>query len=130
MKVLVAEDDPTSREVLTSLLSKYGEISCAEDGDTALEMVTQALRDGAPFNLVCLDIMMPERDGHSVLRELRALESELKVPLESATRVIMTTALEDSSNVLNAFKVGCEAYVVKPIEKAKLVHEMSKLGLV
>ena len=73
---------------------------------------------------------MQEMDGHSVLKSIRELEKTRYVPAAQAVKIIMTTALDDSTNVIGAFREGCEAYLVKPIERHKLNHELRKLGLI
>jgi two-component system chemotaxis response regulator CheY len=130
MKVLIVEDDFTNRKVLQKYLEPFAKCDVAVDGREALETFSAALRAGEPYELVFLDIMMPQVDGHAVLRGIRELESSSGVVGDGASKVIMTTALDDSSNVLGAFSEGCEAYVVKPIDKQKLYHELRKLGCI
>lgn len=130
MKALIVEDDFTSRKVLLKFLEPYGECDIAVDGKEALEAFIDASEAGEPYDLVFLDIMMPEMDGHGVLKSIRAHESSKGIEGRDVAKVIMTTALDDSSNVLEAFKSGCEAYVVKPIDKETLYHEMKKLGII
>ncbi|MCB0323224.1 MAG: response regulator [Bdellovibrionales bacterium] len=127
MKILIVEDDETNRKLLERFLSPFGEIRHAHCGQSALERFKEAHQADSPFDLICLDIMMPELDGHTVLKAIRSYETEFG---KEGAKVIMTTSLDDSSNVLGAFKSGCEAYVVKPIDRQTLIHEMQKLGLV
>lgn len=128
MKVLIVEDDFTARKILLKFLAPFGECDVAIDGNEALQAFRAAFESGEPYELMCLDIMMPHLDGHSVLKAVRAFENERGIPPSGGVKVIMTTALSDSINVLGAFKEGCEAYVVKPIEKARLISEIKKLG--
>jgi two-component system chemotaxis response regulator CheY len=92
-----------------------------------------AIRDardaGQRYDLVCLDIMMPEMDGHQTLQAIRQIEAAHAIDGLDGVKVIMTTALEDSGNVFGAFREGCEAYLVKPVKKAKLVESIEQLGL-
>jgi len=90
-----------------------------------------ALKQGDPYDLICLDIMMPQMDGHQALEAIRQIESEHGISggLDSV-KVIMTTVLDDPKNVMKSFREGCEGYVVKPIEKQKLLDEIGKLGLI
>lgn len=129
MKVLIVEDDFTNRKILQRYLQPHGECDIAVDGDEAYEAFKGAFTARQPYDLVCLDIMMPRMDGHSVLKRIREYETEHGVNASDGVKIIMTTALDDSRNVLGAFKEGAEAYVVKPIEKQKLLHEIRKLGL-
>ena len=130
MKSLIAEDDLTSRTLLESYLKVYGAINVAENGKEAVEAVRLALEANEPYDLVCLDIMMPEMDGQEALKQIRQLESEAGVTAEKRARVIMTTAHADRDNVLEAIQGQCDYFLVKPIDKRALLEELRRLGLI
>ncbi len=113
MKCLVAEDDFSSRLLLQYALRKYGTCDAAANGRQAIDAVSASLLSGAPYDLVCLDITMPERDGQAVLREIRAMEKRLGT--NPPIRVLMTTAHRDKDNLLAAFREQCDGYLVKPV---------------
>lgn len=129
MKSLVVEDEFVARRILQHFLSTHGECDVAANGREALEAFASALNEHRPYDLVCLDLMLPEIDGQEVLREIRELESTHGVAIGEGAKVIMTTSLNDRRNVINAFKSGCESYLVKPIDKTKVAGELQKLGL-
>ena len=130
MKTLIVEDDFTSRLLLQELLKSYGLPHVAVNGKEAVEAMRTALEADEPYDLICLDIMMPEMDGHAALKEMRALEEAKGIFSTDGAKVIMTTALDDLSNTISAYYSLCDAYLVKPIHKAKLLEELRKLGLV
>ena len=130
MRTLVVDDDATCRMLLEKVLSKYGEAVSVDGGAAALERLREGLMTGKRFDLVCLDIMMPGLDGQEVLRKIRKQEEERGVLGNDGVKVIMTTALSDRSNVFQAFKSQCEAYLVKPIDTAQLKKHLIELGLV
>ena len=130
MKILIVEDEASSRHLLKSLLSGYGECELAEDGHIAVDMFRKAIDAKAAYNLVCLDIKLPTMDGMEVLRTIRRIETENGVLIGDGVKIIMTTALSDHKKVIEAFNEQCEVYLVKPIEKAKLVEHMRKLKLI
>jgi two-component system chemotaxis response regulator CheY len=131
MKSLVVEDDFTSRFLLQTILSLYGECLGAANGREALEAFQTARENDTPFDLICLDIMMPEMDGHEVLRQIRALEMKGETaPAKSGAKIIMTTALSDSESMKQAQRHYCDAYLVKPINKAKLLDLLKSFGLI
>ena len=130
MKILLAEDDFVTRKFMLNFLSKYGECYVAVDGMEAVDAFTLALEDGEPYDLVCLDIMMPVMDGYQSLAEIRNLEKKKDIPEEEAVKVIMTTALNDERNVKMAFELGCSVYSGKPIDQEKFEKALIKLGLV
>ena len=130
MKILIAEDDFASRKFMSRFLSKYGECDVTVDGTEAVDAFLMALDSDESYDLVCLDIMMPELDGYQVLKTIRDIEKERNIPEEKASKVIMTTALNDERNVKMAFELGCEAYSGKPIDAKKFEKVLQKLGLI
>ncbi len=129
MRCLIVEDDFVARKLMQRYLSDSGDCDIAIKGSEAIEAFRQGLTENKPYDLICLDIMMPKLDGHQALKAIRELENEHGINGLDRVKVIMTTALGDSKNVMCSFNEGCEAYLVKPIEKKKLFEEMEKLGL-
>jgi two-component system chemotaxis response regulator CheY len=82
-----------------------------------------------PFDLVLLDILIPEPNGQEVLQVLREIEASRDIGFEDNVKVIMTSSLDDPMNVVTAFQHGCEGYVTKPFKKEHLEAEMRKVGL-
>ena len=130
MRILLAEDDFATRKFMISFLSKYGECDVTVDGMEAVDAFMMALEDDEPYDLVCLDIMMPVMDGYQALMGIRNLEKERNIPQEEGVKVIMKTALNDEQNVKMAFDLGCTIYSGKPIDKTRFEQAMKKLGLI
>ncbi len=130
MKILIVEDDFTNRMFLQEVLKSYGSTHIAVNGKEAVAAVRAAMSSGEPYNLICLDIMMPEMDGQQALREIRALEEAEGTMSSRGAKIIMTTALGDPKNVFASFNSLCDAYVTKPIDRAKLLDELRKLELI
>lgn len=130
MRILLAEDDFVTRKFMTGFLSKYGECDVTVDGMEAVDAFMMALEDDEPYDLVCLDIMMPVMDGYQALMGIRNLEKERNIPKEKAVKVIMTTALNDEKNVKMAFELGCSVYSGKPIDQERFEQALKKFGLV
>ena len=130
MKILLAEDDYVTRKAMDSFLSKYGECDVTVDGMEAVDAFMLALEEEEPYDLVCLDIMMPVMDGYQALMGIRNLEKERNIPKEKQAKVIMTTALNDEKNVKMAFELGCTIYSGKPIDQKRFEQALKKLGLV
>ena len=130
MKTLIAEDDFTSRLLLQEILSSYGPTHVAVNNQKTVDAIKTAIKASKPYELICLDIMMPEMDGHEVLKQIRAFERAGGTPAGKGVKVIMTTALRDKTNVLAAIGEGCDAYLVKPFDKAKLQSHLRSFGLI
>lgn len=130
MKILLAEDDFVTRKFMVNFLSKYGECDVTVDGMEAVDAFMMALEDGEPYDLICLDIMMPVMDGYQALVGIRNLEKERNIPEDKAARVIITTALNDEQNVKMAFELGATVYSGKPIDKDRFEQALKKLNLI
>lgn len=112
--VLVVEDDPDLGDTIVSFLKEEGlEAKLARDGDQAMRLVDQL----SPAAMI-LDLMMPRRDGFSVLRELRADGRIANLP------VIVVTAIFGLSERLYATELGAADYVTKPFELDELLERV------
>jgi len=130
LKSLIAEDDYISGVLLHKLLQGYGSAQVARNGKHAVEAVRAALETDEPFDLICLDIMMPEMDGQQTLKQIRALESAKGIDTFKRAKIVMTTALDDYDTVLEAVRGQCDHFIAKPVRKEKLVEVLRKLALI
>lgn len=129
MKTLIVEDDYITSQVMQEIMSSFGDCEIAEDGKKALELFTEAFNLNKPYEVIFLDIMMPEMDGQVVLNRIREIEAENGIVGLDAVKIIMTTALDDYDNIKSAFKNQAEGYLVKPIDKDKVVKTLLNLHL-
>lgn len=130
MKILLAEDDFASRKFMGKYLQKFGECDITVDGEEAVDAFLMAMDDGEPYDLVCLDVMMPVLDGYQALKAIRDIEKERGILADKAVKIIMTTALNEEKNVKKAFEMGCTVYCGKPIDIEKFELMLKKLGLI
>lgn len=129
MRVLIVEDD----FIGSRLMKKFLEADCfchlAFDGKEAIEAFETALKEEKPYDLLCLDIMMPELSGIDVLRTIRKMEQDRGITPDKGAKVIMTTAANDADIIMESFDARCDGYIVKPIRKETLFEEIQNLGL-
>ena len=128
MKALVVEDEFSSRKILQKFLKSLGEVDVATDGHEAIEAIETSIKDGAPYQLICLDIMIPDISGLEVITKIREIEAANGIHGLDGTKIIMTSARNDKETILSCFKKGCEAYLIKPISKSKLDDQLKNLG--
>jgi len=128
MRILIAEDDNTSARYMSGLLSRFGECTVVEDGELAMDAYFAARDEKRPYQLICLDIMMPRKNGQEVLEEIRTDEAALGIASGQGVKILMTTALGDVRSVMSAYRGGATAYITKPILTERLYETLCGLG--
>lgn len=113
-KILIVEDEMEIRNILKLYLLKEGyDVTEAEDGEVAIKLFYEK-----PFDLVILDIMLPKKDGWSVLREIKKYSS---VP------VMILSARDDVEDELFGFEIGTDEYITKPFNNKILLARIKTL---
>ena len=130
MRILIAEDDPVSARILSKMLERYAEVTVTANGEQAFDAFENAVENGCPFDLIFLDIMMPEVIGHETLAAIREFEQMKGVITGEGARVVMVTALDDGSNIYEAHRNDCVDYINKPIKREIVVGLLERLGLI
>lgn len=132
MRILIVEDDFINIKVLKAMADTKGETDLALDGNEAIEAIKKALDEGTPFDLIVLDIMMPEKDGLEALREIRELEAAKGLypgGQGSASKIIMCTASTEKKDFLKAFREQCDGFLQKPVTPERFNEALEKVGL-
>ncbi len=122
-KILVVDDNLENRELLVEILREVAACDVATDGKGAIEQYTNALKEKS-YDLILLDIEMPEIDGLEILRNIRENEKEAGIALGEGIPIIMVTA--HRKPFLNAFYQGCNDYILKPIDADKLIKKIEQ----
>lgn len=130
MRILIAEDDMASRRFITKFMTAYGECDVTVDGIEVIDAFILALDSGKPYDLICMDVMMPKVDGIKALKTIRQLEAVRDIEESKRVKIIVTTALGQTQYVTSAFETGMEVYVDKPIVTEKMEDAMRKLRLI
>ena len=115
MKSLLVEDEFIARMVMNEFLNKFSHCDIAVDGNEAIHAFELAWKNTQPYDLICLDIIMPNMNGLDVLKHIRDFEAKKGIAVENGAKIIMTTSLDDVDSVMGAFNEGCEAYMIKPV---------------
>lgn len=116
--ILVIDDNATNRMVLTKMLSGFGcRVATASSGPEGLEMLRAAQRTGDPFQVVLLDMQMPDMDGEQTARAIKGN------PAFRRTSVVILTSMGHRGDAARLAAIGCEGYLLKPI-KQKVLFDM------
>ena len=102
----------------------------AVNGREAVDAVRSSLEMGKKYDLICMDIMMPEMDGREAVAQIRALEKAKGIPSTAGAKIVMTTTINDVKEVSRCFSDLCDGYLVKPIDLAKLLNQMKAYHLI
>ncbi|WP_160683497.1 response regulator [Clostridium sp. C2-6-12] len=129
MKILIAEDDYVNRRFLFKFFSQYGDCDMVVNGEEAVTAVMFSVEEDEPYDLICLDVMMPKLDGLKALKMISSIEKEKNINEDKLSKKFVITALDNVKDVEKAFELGCEVYVTKPINTAKLIEVMKRLKL-
>jgi len=130
MKMLIVEDDSTSRLFLERILSPYGRCDSVSDGKQALEAFKLAWDGGKPHDLIVLDIMLPGIDGLEVLHAIREIEAERGRQGSEKVKVIMATTISSPKDIFMAALDECDGYFVKPLDKHMIIEKVKEMGLI
>ena len=115
--ILIADDQPANRELLTELLSTQGfKVIPAADGSEALEQLGRV-----PTDLVVLDVMMPRMTGFEVCKEIKANPDTYLIP------VILVTGLSDKENRIEGIRVGADDFLTRPVDRTELLARVTSL---
>ena len=129
MRALIIDDDKANQFILQQFLAPFATTAVASDGEEGLTLFNNGIESQLPFDLVCLDIMMPGIDGIEVLRRIRAKEAELGLVGLDGVKIIMISAVADTGTVVGAFRDGCESYLIKPLNRDELIRNLKTLKL-
>jgi two-component system, chemotaxis family, chemotaxis protein CheY len=128
MKILIVDDAAASCMILEKILSPWGSCAIAANGALAVESFRTALDEGKPYDLVCLDIVMPVMDGHRALELIHEEERLHGVAPYDHCKVVMVSAQNDAKNVVKAFNNRCDAYITKPFTPEVFRKKLEGLG--
>ncbi len=128
MKILIVDDEKISRKILVKKLEPIGQCVAVDNSKKALAEVESARQQGEPFDLVTLDVSMPDLDGKQVLQRIRKQELVHKIPRQERVKVLMVTARMNMSTIKACITAGCNGYLAKPVTRYQLLESLGKMG--
>lgn len=113
-RILVVDDEEVIRKFVKIHLNKLGyEVDEAEDGQKAIEKIT-----GEKFDLIICDVMMPNKNGWEVVKEVKSNPEVSEIP------IILLTAKNDDADMFKGYELGANYYMTKPFTKDQLLYGM------
>ncbi len=128
MKILVVDDELVSRKKMKLIMDGLGECEAVASGMDAVAAYQGAWENEAPFDLVALDVLMPEMTGTQVLEEIRHLESEKNIPGEKRVKIFMVTSHADKDTIIACVQAGCDDFIAKPFDREIVYRKLSQRG--
>ncbi len=123
-KVLIVDDDFLNRKLILDILKNHAQCDVAVNGYEAIEAYNLSIRENKYYDVILLDIAMPDLDGIAVLHKIRENEARSGIKLGEGVPIIMTTAYVDP--VVDAFNKGCDDYIVTPIDPEGLINKIKE----
>ena len=127
MRILVLDNEPVSRKKMQKIMKNFGGCDAVAEGAQALAAFEEAWEDLMPYDLIMLDIVIPEMDGWQVLAEIRKREDKMGLSPTARVKTIMVTGKSDAESVLSSLKVGCDDYIVKPFDIITVKRKIAEL---
>ncbi len=113
-RVLVVDDNVVNRQLLIEVLDGQGQCDSAANGREAVEAHGLSVREGNPYDVILLDIAMPEMDGIECLKIIWDNEKAAGIMPGKGVVIFMVTAFDKP--FMQAFNGGCDDYILKPID--------------
>ncbi|WP_316899901.1 response regulator [Pseudodesulfovibrio indicus] len=128
MRYLIVDDDESIHLYLQVILSPYGECVTALSGEEAVDRFAAALAEGAPFDVVFMDILLPGMDGHEAAGAMRRAEASSGDA--ASFKLVMITCLVDDTNVNRAMSdARAELYITKPLDRESVSRQLRERGI-
>ena len=122
-RILIVEDNYENRQLMGEILRDLAICEFAATGKEAIDAYNRSLKE-KPYRLIFLDLELPEVNGLDLLTRIRESELEAGIPLGEGIPIIIVTSYQ--KRYLEAFKRGCDDYLLKPIDAEELIAKFEK----
>jgi len=128
MKILVVDDEVVSRKKMKMIMDGLGECEAVECGNDAITAYQNAWEKWSPFDLITLDISMPDMNGTEVLSTIRKIETQKDIPDHRRVKVFMVTSHSDRETIITCVQAGCDDFITKPFNRDTVFKKLQEKG--
>lgn len=130
MRILIVDDEYTSRAKLKALLSPFGDCDVAPTGAIAFSLFKYAHEEDFPYDLITMDVQLPDGLGQEVVKKIRDWEQKEKSFRDGTeSKIVMISFSYYAADVMMAYRTGCDDYLCKPVSGERLDDILIKLGI-
>ncbi|MDA3851171.1 MAG: response regulator [Spirochaetaceae bacterium] len=127
MKILVVDDEYVALSRMVKLFSRWGEAEGATNATQALAMTEKALSQGVPYDIISIDIELPDSDGLELMKQIKKIELTMGLEHPWVSKKIIISARSQHDNIQKALALGCDDFLVKPVTLATLEEKMNQI---
>ena len=128
MKMLVVDDMEVNRMILQHYLEPVADIDFAVNGIQAVQKFNRALEQSAFYDVIFLDLIMPEMDGTRTVVAMRKIEENKKIPQDKKAKILIVTSNPSRENVMKTYKF-CQGYLLKPVTAPRLYQKLEEINV-
>ena len=129
-KILIVDDSASIREQFSAILTPLAECHMAVNGQEAVDLIRETQGKGKNFDMVIMDVIMPEKDGLTAVKEIREFEKENGWDGDNTLTIIIATTIKDQARILVAqYECGADAYIAKPFTEETVLQTLRNNGL-
>ena len=129
-RILIVDDSTSIRESFTEILSPLATCEVATNGQEAVDLVKRTINKGGTFDLVLMDIIMPEKDGLTAVKEIRQFEASRCCSEADRLTIVIVTTVKEPSRILSAqYDCGADAYITKPFTRETVLQTLRSNGI-
>jgi two-component system chemotaxis response regulator CheY len=129
-RILIVDDSASIREQFIAILAPLAECHVASNGQEAVDLIRKTQGKGKNFDLVIMDVIMPEKDGLTAVKEIREYEKAQGWSGKNTLTIVIATTIKDPSRILIAqYECGADAYIAKPFTEKTVLQTLRNNGL-
>jgi two-component system chemotaxis response regulator CheY len=130
-RFLVVDDEDMGRLMLQEFLAEFSNCDTAANGKEGLLLFEKALADGVPYDLLCVDIIMPEMNGLALVRKIREIEQSHPVFTDLHTKIFVISSSDSAWDKADFLLDNlCDDYIVKPFSRTDLMAKLRAIELI